>query len=97
MAEPCTFGTCGQRARPYAEGPRCDRHAPWARAGRPDPGSGRYCLAICYCKGQCRGQRPAPLAPITATVLDLDAIRTGKRRARSEQEYRAAQAQPRRR
>ena len=96
MGSDCTFGTCGAGgARPYAEGPRCDAHAPWARAGNPDPSSARYCLAVCYC-GQCPAGRSVPLAPVRATVIDDRAVASGKRRERSLEEYRAAQARTRR-
>ena len=60
MGAECTFGTCGQPARPYIVGPRCPAHTPAALAGQPEPDSARYCLAICYC-GQC-STRPVPLA-----------------------------------
>jgi hypothetical protein len=89
---PCTFGACGRTdTHPYAEGWRCDPHSPWARAGNPDPSSARYCLAICYC-GTCPHRRSRVLAPITQTVIDIEAIRTGKRRA-SPGQYRDARRQ----
>ena len=92
--DPCTFGTCGALdTHPYAEGLRCDPHAPWARAGQPHPSSGRYCLAICYC-GTCPNRRSQPLAPITPNVIDLNAIKSGKRRS-SPAAYREAQAHTR--
>ena len=93
--DPCTFGECGRGdTHPYAEGPRCPAHTPAARAGRPDPDTARYCLAICYCGG-CPA-RPRLLTPIRDTVTDLDAVRSGKRRA-SEAALRNARAQTRRR
>ena len=71
--DPCTFGTCGALdTHPYAEGPRCDPHAPWARAGQPHPSTARYCLAICYCGG-CMHRR--------ATVTDIRTAPTSRRRA----------------
>ena len=96
MGSDCTFGTCGAGgARPYAEGPRCDAHAPWARAGNPDPSSARYCLAVCYC-GQCATGRGVPLAPVIPTIKDARDIASGKRHPRSLAEYRDAQARTRR-
>lgn len=93
--DPCTAGPCGRTdTHPYAVGPRCDGHAPWVRAGLPDPASARYCPpSICYC-GQCG--RVNVVAPITETVIDRDAIRSGKRRAAPE-DYRQARDTPRRR
>ena len=88
---PCTFGPCGQPdTRPYPEGWRCPGHTPAARAGKPEPDTGRYCLAICYC-GQCPHYRRV-LAPITPNVVDFRAVADGKRRAKSDSEYRDAQA-----
>jgi hypothetical protein len=84
---------CGAGASLYPCGYRCDTHAPWALAGLPDPSSKRYCLAICYCK-QC-GTR-APVAPIRDTVMGLDAVRSGKRRA-TPAAYRQARDTPRNR
>ena len=86
--------SCGSTAgvRLYAGGYRCRTCAPWALAGLPEPGQGRYCMAICYCGGSsCQGRRDAPLAPVTATVIDINAVASGKRRARSLTEYRDAQ------
>jgi hypothetical protein len=93
--EPCTFGfgKCDRTdTRPYQTGGRwlCPDHTPSALAGQPEPDAGRYCLAICYC-GTCPGRRRT-VAPITQNVVDLEAIRTGKRRA-SPAEYRNAQRQ----
>lgn len=34
---PATGGICGQEARPYICGPRCDPHSPWAMAGHTIP------------------------------------------------------------
>ena len=90
----CGAGPCGatDNVHLYAEGYRCDGHAPWARAGQPHPSSARYCLAVCYC-GECGTPQPPP-APIRDTVLDFDAVRSGKRRSTPE-EYQAARDQPR--
>lgn len=94
MTGVCGAGECGatENVHPYAEGPRCDEHAPWTRAGQPHPSSARYCLAVCYC-GECGTPQP-PQTPIRDTVLDLDRIRSGKRRA-TPQAYRAARDHPR--
>jgi hypothetical protein len=92
--KPCSFGTCGALdTHPYAEGPRCDPHAPWARAGQPHPSTARYCLAICYC-GACPGRGVQPLAPITDNVIDFRHKASGKRRS-SPAAYREAQANTR--
>jgi hypothetical protein len=86
---------CGaDGAHLYPCGLRCDTHAPWALAGLPDPSSRRYCMAVCYCGQGCAP--PAPAAPIRDTVVDLDKVRSGKRRA-SPAAYRAARDTPRRR
>lgn len=74
--------TTEQPLRPYQCGPCCPAHTPAARAGIPEPGEGRYCPARrCYC-GQC----PWWTAPTTdlhvpMTVIDLQAIASGKRRS----------------
>ena len=90
--QPCPCGRADTRL--YAEGWRCPAHTPAARAGRPEPDSARYCApARCYC-GQHPGYQRA-LEPITATVVDRDAIASGRRRAPLGA-YREAQAQVRR-
>lgn len=91
----CGSGPCGRTdARPYACGPRCPDHTPAKRAGHPEPDAARYCAPRrCYC-GRCDSwQRPPD--PITATVVDIRAVASGKRRAPLTQ-YRAAQADSRR-
>ena len=94
-AAACGFGACGvSPARPYPEGLRCAGHTPAARAGNPEPDTARYCLAICYCGG-C-GQGPAPLAPVTKTIIDLRHEASGKRRVANLADYRDAQASIRR-
>jgi hypothetical protein len=86
---PCTFGSCGNPdTHPYAEGPRCDPHSPWARAGNPHPSSRRYCLAICYC-GQCPHRRAAPSTPAADTIVDIRLVAKGSRRG----DWRQARAQ----
>jgi hypothetical protein len=94
--QPCTFGfgACDRTdTRPYTDGWRCPDHTPAALAGRPEPDSKRYCLAICYC-GQCPGRRRT-VAPITANVVDFRAVASGKRREPSLARYREAQANTR--
>lgn len=87
------FGKCDRTdTRPYPAGRRCPDHAPWLLAGRPDPGSGRYCLAICYC-GQCPNRRTI-VHPNRPNVIDFRAAASGKRRV-GLTEYREAQAQTR--
>jgi hypothetical protein len=90
------FGACDRAdgLRPYAEGLRCPDHTPAKLAGRPEPDTARYCLAVCYC-GRCLHRRHVPLTPITATIKDHRDIASGKRRPRSIEEYRDAQAQVR--
>ena len=62
-AHPCTGhgpdGPCGATpTRLYPVGRRCPAHTPAARAGRPEPGAGRYCPpAICWC-GHCPPSGP---------------------------------------
>jgi hypothetical protein len=87
----CYCGS-GQDVHPYAEGDRCDVHAPWARRGHPHPSQGRYCLNRCYC-GRCPNYA-RPLEPVTANVIDFRAAASGKRRV-GHAEYRQAQAQTR--
>lgn len=68
------------RARLYPCGTRCDRHAPWALAGKPEPPP-RPAYAP-----------PATPTPNAASALiDNRAIASGKRRS-TPQAYRAAQA-----
>ena len=79
--QPCTFGfgKCTRTdTHPYAAGDRCPDHTPARLAGLPEPDAKRYCLAICYC-GTCPHRRARPLAPITANVIDLRAVASGKR------------------
>jgi len=88
----CTYGwgKCGRTdTHPYVEGARCPDHTPAKLAGLPEPDSKRYCMAICYC-GSCPHRRKQPLAPIRETVIDLNAVRSGKRRS-SPAAYRQAQ------
>jgi hypothetical protein len=87
---------CGATAgvRLSACGWRCPAHTPAALAGRPEPGSARYCAPLrCYCGGCASYGRP--LEPVLATVVDVRAVASGRRRVRSLAEYRAAQAQVR--
>lgn len=85
---------CGAPGRPYACGWRCAAHTPAARAGKPEPDTARYCAPLrCYCRGCPSYERP--LEPVTATVVDVRAVASGKRRARSLAGYRDAQAQAR--
>jgi hypothetical protein len=99
--QPCTygFGRCQRTdTRPYAIGGRwrCPDHAPALLTGRPDPGSGRYCLAICYC-GQCPHRHPPVLAPNRRTITELRNIANGKSRAGvTLTKFRDAQAATRR-
>lgn len=67
---------------PYPCGWRCDRHAPWAIAGRPKPQPGPGLPAGAW-------TTPAPQA--ASAVVDDRAIASGKRRS-NPQAYRAAQA-----
>jgi hypothetical protein len=92
----CGYGRCGRDdTRLYPCGRRCASHTPAALAGKPEPDTGRYCPpAICYCGG-C-GIRSRPPDPAADTVVDLDAIKSGKRRSTPEA-FRDAQAQTRRR
>jgi hypothetical protein len=61
-------GTCGANpARPFINGWRCPAHTPAALAGKPEPGTGRYCPPrICWC-GHCpataRTKAPPGLIP----------------------------------
>ncbi|MGX1223168.1 hypothetical protein [Streptomyces ambofaciens] len=71
-----------QYARPYPCGWRCDRHAPWAMAGQPEPLPGPGWPVGAW----------ATLSPISdSRVHDQRAIASGKRRSNA-QAYRAAQA-----
>ena len=92
-SQPCLVA-CGRTdTRLYACGWRCPEHTPARLAGHPEPDVARYCLTRCYC-GQHTGYQRA-LEPITATVVDRDAIASGRRRAPLGA-YREAQAQVRR-
>jgi hypothetical protein len=71
-----------KRARPYPAGWRCDRHAPWALAGQPEPQPGPGLPAGAW-------TTPSPLS--ASAVFDEAAIRSWKRRS-SPHVYRAAQA-----
>ncbi len=71
-----------ERARRYACGWRCDRHAPWALAGRPEPQPGPGWPDGAW-------NTPSPLS--TSWLADARAIASGKRRS-SPAAYRAAQA-----
>ena len=87
---------CGSPdTRLYAEGYRCAAHTPAARAGKPEPDSKRYCApARCYC-GQCPSwtEHTTYTDDAQRNTVDARAIASGKRRARSLQEFRDAQAQ----
>jgi hypothetical protein len=37
MKKPLLCFYCGKPGRLYAGGVMCDKHSPWARAGRPNP------------------------------------------------------------
>ncbi|MEU0332202.1 hypothetical protein [Streptomyces sp. NPDC006193] len=69
-------------ARPYPCGWRCDRHAPWAAAGQPEPQPGPGIPAGAW-------TTPSPIND--SRVHDARAVASGKRRA-NPQAYRAAQA-----
>jgi len=71
-----------QKARLYACGWRCDRHAPWALAGRPEPLPG---------PGPLPGAWTTPTPQSASALFDARAIASGKRRSHPA-EYRAAQA-----
>lgn len=81
---------CGSKTdvHPYAGGDRCRVHAPWALDGAPEPGQGRYCLAVCYC-GTCLHRRRV-LTPTADTIVDIRHKASGKRRS-SPADYRDAQ------
>lgn len=83
-------GRCGRTdTRLYAEGWRCPEHTPAARRGDPEPDTARYCAPTrCYCGQHDSADRP--LDPITATIVDVRAIESGKRRS-SLGAYREAQ------
>ena len=93
----CYCGTA-EGARLYACGYRCPEHTPARLAGEPEPDENRYCAPFrCYCGSRdcgSSGSYARPLEPIAQTVVDINAIKTGKRRA-SLAEYRAAQANTR--
>jgi hypothetical protein len=85
---------CGETAgvRLFACGWRCPSHTPAALAGQPEPDTARYCAPLrCYCGGCASWDRP--LEAVVATVVDVRAVASGRRRVRSLAEYRAAQAQ----
>lgn len=98
--QPCTYGFGGcQRTdtRPYQCGGRwrCPDHTPARLAGQPEPDVARYCLAICYCEDPgCAADKQRPVAPITTNAIDLNAIKSGKRRS-SPAVYREAQTRTR--
>jgi len=89
MSDPCP-GSCGRTdTRPYAEGPRCPDHTPARRRGHPEPDTAAYCAPLrCYC-GKCKSWRPDTSDFVGATVLDIQAVASGKRRS-SPAEYRSA-------
>lgn len=78
------WGVCGVPAcatgtavHPYASGPRCDEHAPWAVAGRARPVPPvDSTLAALRAR---RGIRPESFALPVSTVVDERAIASGKR------------------
>lgn len=80
----------------YQGGQCCPAHTPAARAGKPEPGLGRYCpRRRCYC-GDCPWWTPRPTdMAVTFTVIDLQAIASGKRRS-SPHVYAGAKATPER-
>ena len=91
--QPCP-GACGRTdTRLYACGWRCPDHTPARLAGNPEPDVARYCLTRCYCGGCPSYSRP--LEPISATVVDVRAVASGRRRAPLGK-YREAQAAVRR-
>lgn len=58
----------------------------------PEPDVARYCAPYrCYCGRAVCDAVVGPVEPITQTVIDINAIKSGKRRA-SLAEYREAQA-----
>lgn len=68
--------------RLYACGWKCDRHAPWAAAGRPEPLPG---------PGLPEGAWTSVSPLGTSALIDVRAVASGKRRS-SPHTYRAAQA-----
>jgi len=73
----------------YACGYRCPTHTPARLAGKPEPDSAAYCAPLrCYC-GTCPSWRPDTSDFVGATVLDIRAVASGKRRS-SEAGYRSA-------
>ena len=82
---------CGSAdTRLYAAGYFCPAHTPAALNGKPEPDSARYCPPLrCYC-GQCPSWRADTSDHVGATVLDIRAVASGKRRS-SLAEYRSAQ------
>lgn len=92
MIRGCWCGAADVRL--YAGGFRCPAHTPAALTGQPEPDSARYCApARCYC-GRCPAWTDHPTYADGATVIDIRAIASGKRRA-SLTEYRNAQANSR--
>lgn len=94
MPPDCEHGQCdhAENVHLFACGWRCPSHTPAALAGRPEPDVARYCAPFrCYCGGCPSYDRP--LEPVIATVVDMRAVASGKRRARSVAEYRDARAQ----
>lgn len=86
---------CGSAAaHQYVVGWRCAEHTPSAVVGRPEPPETRCPPLRCYCgESSCPafstyGRVSTPAGP---TVVDARAVATGKRRARSLEEYRGAQ------
>lgn len=71
-----------RKARPYACGWRCNRHAPWAVAGQEEPKPRTTPLPGAW-------TTPSPISD--SRVHDARAIASGKRRA-SPEAFRAAQA-----
>jgi hypothetical protein len=86
----CYCGTT-EGTRLYAGGWRCPVHTPARLAGRPEPGEGRYCAPYrCYCR-QCPSWTPDTTYHVGETVIDLAAVKSGKRRS-TLAKYRDAQA-----
>ena len=75
----------------YPAGWRCPEHTPAALAGDPEPGAGRYCAPKrCYC-GECPWWTETTPYADGQTAVDVQAIASGKRRAKSLTAYRDAQ------
>jgi len=94
MTGACYCGTT-EGTRLYACGYRCPEHTPARLAGKPEPDENRYCAPFrCYCGSRdcgASGSYARPLEPVTANVVDLRAVASGKRRS-TLTEYRDAQA-----